>query len=52
MFNRVKMSVAQEEMEKRKKELSVEREKRILEEASLEQAKKLRLEQEVILSTF
>lgn len=46
LFNRVKMAVAQEEMEKRQKELSEEREKRILEEANMESAKKVKIEQE------
>lgn len=49
LFNRVKTAVAQEEMEKREKELSVEREKRIMEEATIEQAKKLKIEQEVLV---
>lgn len=44
------MAVAQEELLKRKKEMSIEREKRMIEEANMEQAKRMKIEQEVLIN--
>ncbi len=47
LFNRVKVMVAKEEMEKREKELEEERQKRLQDEYDQENIKKLKFEQEV-----
>lgn len=47
LFNRVKVVVAQEELDKREKMLKDEKRKREIEEANQENLKKIRMEQEV-----